>query len=99
VHGVNKDFGEEGRRGRNDRRYDKLAGLLDLAEVTRTHIPYDVTDHVWPPKVLRYQSASRINTFMTNLVMSTSEDVKSILQRDYQLVCALHILAPKSVTI
>jgi hypothetical protein len=95
MHSVNVYFGEK-RGGCGDNRgYKNLSGLSELTKVASTNEPNDVRVHMGPPEAFHDCGASRVKSFVSDVIMTASHNFHSTIGYDYNLVCTMAILPPE----
>lgn len=77
-HGVDVSFTEEGCTDGNCWRNADLGGLANLTLVAGVDVPLDVLFQQGPPEVIEEGAARGVEPFVTEVVMSISDKVKSL---------------------
>ena len=77
MHRVDVDFGKERCWSRDNGRNEDIASLPYLTEVASAYVPGNVEAHVWPPEASCNRGFSRIDSFVTDVVVDLLYNVKS----------------------
>jgi hypothetical protein len=95
VHSVDVSFAEEGSRNADNGGNADFHGLSKLALMTGVNVPLYVAVESGPPEAIENGASSGVDAFVTETIVSFTDDGESLGRGEIKLVAASRVASPE----